>query len=185
MPNYYDPFYQEWHFERTQSTENTDQEWWIDVPRPLGSPGAGKYWAIEIHSIELQSNQVIPVPDAAVFTQVMRVCVTSAPRTDKTPFVTTCANPDNIFYYEEQTFVPTAALTGGFLTREESRGRVLQRYTDDQFHGKLYIGDHLYIQLNTVSQAAVVKICFCIEFTWTTINCSQLVEELQGQLNES
>ena len=63
---------------------------------------------------------------------------------------------------------------------------MLQRYTDDQFHGKLYIGDHLYIQCASAASAdTAVTICLCIEFTWTTINCNQLVEELQGQLNES
>ncbi len=178
-------YFQEWHILRDQTTPEVAQEWVIDVPRPIQPSRPGLYWALEIHQIEYKVSPSIVVPVALANSQVIDVCLTTAPRTDKTPFITTPADPDNIWYLHRISHTPTVALWAGPQHLDQTRRQNLARYTDDKGFGKLLVGDHLYMQVNSASCVQAVQISLAIEFTWTQVGCTQLLTVYQGRLNES
>lgn len=178
-------YYQEWHFEREQGVVNTDQEWWVDIPKPIQAPRPGLYWAIEIHQIEYKIDPSYVGITEAVLYRTQHVSLSTSPRTGKLPFITGPADPDNIWFLHRHLHSPLLSLLSATDIVEHTRRKDLARYTDDKGYGKLLIGDHLYVQLSTASCASVTKLQFAIEFTWTQVGCQELLGVYQGRLNEA
>ena len=178
-------YYQEWHIERTQAVLDTNQEWWCDIPKPVQPPRPGLYWAIEIHQIEYKIRpDYIPVTEAVTLRE-QNISLSTSPRTGKLPFVTGPSDPDNIWWFHRHFQSPLLSLFSSIGSKEQTRRENLARFTDDKGYGKLLVGDHLFLQLNTVGSASVVIIEFAIEFTWTQVGCQELLGVYQGRLNEA
>ena len=172
-----DKFYQEWHIKRNQANKNTDEEWTLPCPRPLQSPASGKYHAIEIHSIEYHTSLSFVWEQTAY----QDWCITTSPRTGQTPFSTDCGDPSNLWFHREITVSPTEH--AAFWYQEVTRLHNIARYTDEFGHGKLIIGQNLYLQCHSLLLAAASTISLAIEYTWATVSCDEYAQELQSQLS--
>jgi len=146
------------------------EEFILDVPRPLLAPPENRYHAIEIHSIEYYVST--PVESQAA---VRYVSLTTSPRAGQTPFITHCGEPCNLWWFIEHI------AAGGVYRRTRDRNKA--SYTDDLGHGKLLIGEHIYLQLDTVGDLdETIEVQFSIEYTETTVSCYEYAQELSGQL---
>lgn len=174
-----DKFYQEWHIKRAQAVINADEEWIIDVPRPLKSPPSGSYWAVELHAIEFLPSTEI-VTGAVV---VIDWALTTSPRTGKTPFMTGPGDPENLWRYGWHC-AGSAAPTDHVLF-EWTHDKYRELFTDDLGHGKLIIPEHIYLQVQCAATTSVLAIGLSLCYTFTTVSCSEFVQELVGQLNEA
>lgn len=180
-----DRFYQEWHINRKPTGASTPEEFVLDCPRPLLSRPAGRYWAIEIHSIEARVPHNRPT-EQVLLHEHEHFCLTTDHRTGKTPFLTGPGDPTNIWYLHRYSDLPACpALTAVYET-EETRLHDKALYTDDLGHGKLIIGDHIYMQYDGAQTGAHhPSISMAIEYTYTTISCNELVEELNSFVSEA
>lgn len=187
-------FYEEWHIKRTHTvvqqvaaTAQTE-EWAIDCPRPEGT-ASGRYPAIEIHTIEYSLGPIFDPVIAAVAQTEIDWAITTSPRTGKVPFITDCGDPDNLWFHHEEWHSPTEVLSATTVHNEYTRLRNKAVYTDKTGHGKLLVGDHIYIQgsANRSGTALAVKpsIHLAIEFSWTTVGCSEVLGDLTSRLNEA
>lgn len=190
-----DRFYQEWHIKRTQTAVGAapgsgtgDEEFTIPCPRPLSDPSSG-YWAIEIHSIEYVTsvNEVIHATNASQF--VCQWALTTSPRTGKVPFITGPGDADNIWFNKKWVRREGADEHGAIFISEQTRLDNLARYTDDKGFGKIIVGDNIYLQVATSCLiggfGAPSTIEMAIEYTWTTVTCPEMVQELASQLQVS
>lgn len=178
-----DRYFQEWHIKRTQATTNTDEEWVIDVPHPIEGVGAGRFYAIEVHSIEGEVG--IQFPDGTTGGErIMQWCLTTSPRTGKLPFITGPGDPSNL-WFRKIDYTHSPAESNQFLI--SNRLNNLARYTDNKGYGKLIIGDHLYLQCHTDfwTDAEVTKVSMSIEWTGATVSCVEYAAELVSQLDEA
>jgi len=173
-----DKYYQEWHIKRDQTTANTDEEWAIEIPRPLEAPPSGTYWAIEIHSIIARVNIEVAL-DASAKNQDW--ALTTTPRWGKVPFITECGDPENLWYRSILTCIPV--LGGAFINQDRLHDKAA--YTDNKGQGKLVIGDHIWLQVSSSDFAAATRIQIAIEYTFTTVSCGEYVQELVSQLGET
>lgn len=190
-----DSFREEWHINRTQAVIGDDggtgvgnEEFTIICPRPLEPAPAGRWWAIEIHSIEY----LIGAHDVAHATHngefFIQWAMTTASRIGKAPFITSPGNPDNIWF--NLMWIKREANTGteAVYITEQTRHDNLATYTDDMGHGKLLIGDKIYLQVATGvpngygSFSDPSDIHLAIEYTWATVSCPEVVQELASQL---
>lgn len=181
-----DKFYQEWHILREQSIVDGDQEWVIDVPRPLVGPPAGKYWAIEIQSIEHEVHGTFVV-GAAPYLLAEYASLGTHSRVGEASIISHVNDPDNIWFWNRVIHVGTAADTTTSVLGQEWRRLDKSDYTDGKGNGKLVIGEHLYLQCSTAGHEAgeYLIMRFSIEYKWTTVSCKEFVEELTSQLQES
>ena len=182
-----DKFYQEWHFARTQATYNTNEEFIIDVPRPQLAPPSGQYWAIEIHSIEYQtfSQSSIGAVGYDIQEQISLGTASRAYNIALPHFVSRCSDPDNLWYHSLDFIVGGTTLGTGTDHQEQYRQKNRSEYVDNQGHGKLLIGDRVYLQVFSAGHASgeTLEACFSVEYTWATVSCEEFVGELQSQLS--
>lgn len=181
-----DKYYQEWHIDRKQTAFNTDEEFVIDVPRPLVAPAPGRYWALEIHSIEHQVSSTAVLGIAAYLIQEF-VSLGTRTRVGNTQFVSSVSCPDNLWFYLRNSHMGLALFVETTTIDKESRHSNKSAYTDDLGHGKLLIGDRVYLQVSSSGHVSggEVRVELSIEYTWTTIPCDEYVQELASQLQES
>ena len=183
-----DRYYQEWHFSRVQAAINTNEEFIIDVPRPSTSPPAGSYWAIEIHSIEFQIFSLWSIEAAGY--NINEACslgtASRAYNIALAHFLSYCSDPDNLWYYSRDLLIGGTTLGhGSAVMGEDYRQKNRSEYVDNQGHGKLLIGDKLYLQVSSAghSTGETLQVCFSVEYTWATVSCEEFVGELQSQLS--
>ena len=166
---------------RTQEDLNVVEEWVLDIPRPLTGLSAGKYWAIDLHSIEAIPLVVIPELVAGGLVKC-DWAITTAPRTGKTPFMTLAGDPDNLWFREDYNSASPAV---GVFSFADQRLNHKALYWESPGKGKLLIGDHLYLQVTTqgygAAQRAAISIAF--EYTETTVSCTEYAAQLVSQLN--
>ena len=172
-----DKFYQEWHVKRAQATKNVDEEWTLPCPRPLTAPPHGRYHAVEIHSIEYFSSADIQFEGQFY----AHWSISTSPRLGQLPFVTNCGDPSNLWFSRDHWIMGTEH-SGQYL-EENTRLKNIARYTDVFGHGKLIIGDNLFLQAHTVNLTAPAHIEFAFEYTWTSVSCDEYAQELQSQLS--
>ena len=203
-------FVQEWHVKRQQQTTGDFvpgsttgyEEFVIDCPRPLTEPRSG-YWAIEIHTIEAVTD-IPTVIDATIpFEASIKWAITTSPMTGKPTFMTDAGDPENIWFHSDWVTVPPGTSGGNivgnaayFRTRN-TRLENVARYTDETGHGKLIIGNRIYLQvatkglnwpgLNTPQVGGLrhAHISLAIEYTDTTVSCPEYVEQLESQYQVS
>lgn len=170
-----DKFYQDWHIKQTQAAANVDEEWTIQCPRPLYTPPAGRYYAIEIHSIEWYF--ILEEHDG----QRLRshLALTYSPRTGHDPFLTGPGDPENLFWANFLNNDDTGSALSAWR-QDSHRNRAV--FTDDHGFGKLVVGPNIYMQIGTTHQETPTAIGLKIQYTFTTVSCSDYVEELAAQL---
>ena len=178
------PYYQEWHIYREQETLNIPQEWYVDVPLPLEGAPSGLYWAIEIRSLIYKIGPVSLTQASGVVQYHCDVCLTSSPRTNKTPFITGPSHPDNIWWYDRNIHIDKETFGSGTYHHEYTRATNKCELTDHKGTGKLLVGPHLFVQIDTNSTAAQV-IELCLEYNYVLVKCQQLLGVYQGRLNEA
>ena len=169
--------YEEWHFKRTQAAYNVNEEWTLALPRPARGLPAGRYNAIEIHSIEY----IVGWHFRDEGPTTVNWSITTSPRTGNTPFITDCGDPSNLWFYKDTTWGPVEH--GAFIEFQATRLKNIARFTDDMGHGKLVIGDQLFLQVGTANVSTVYPfIHFAIEYTFTSVNCDEYAQNLTSQL---
>lgn len=167
-----DKFYQDWCFIRSQEQAGeADREFQIIVPRPIQAPPAGRYYAIEVHSIEfLHTNEVRQGQHTD-----LKVALTFAPRAGHAAFLTGPGYPHNIWYY--QGGIDLDALTGP-AEHHQGSGYHKAKFTDDLGHGRLVTGEHIWCQVHAAHFAVPVQLQFAVQYTFTTVSCTQYAEHL-------
>lgn len=173
-----DNYYQEFHFKRTLSVADTDQEWSIICPRPLQAPPAGRYYAIELHAIEYFIYRTAHEGQIAL----TEVCLTYSPRLGKTPFLTHAGDPENLFWHKTADDLQTG---GGPISWEQGTGICRAVYTDHKGYGKLITGQNIWVQCHSLFYDNPVTFGFSCAYTYTTVPCSEYVQELVAQLTSS
>lgn len=178
-----DKYYQEWHIKRLQEVTDVDEEWQIDVPRPIATPPAGTYWAVELRSLVFKIDPVIK-PELITTSEW---ALTTSSRIGKLPFMTACGDPENIWWFNRELtqWPANGALTAASDTQQ---GRHTNHcvYTDHKGQGKLIIPDHIYLQVSTTNHTPTLEqISLTLEYSFTTVSCAEYVQELVGQLNEA
>ena len=165
---------------RTQAGLAEDTEYVLDVPRPLSGLPAGQYHAIELHSLEYYI--AYPALPHWGGHEETFVAITTSPRSGQVPFMTTAGDPSNLWFYVRRYFIPQehggVIPCGGIQTRKNQKAL----FTDDLGHGKLIIGDHLYLQMHTVNIATLAYVSFSFEYTETSVRCEEYAQELTAQL---
>jgi len=171
-----DKFYQDWTFTRQVAdvaTENT--EWTITVPRPIQAPAAGRYYAVEVHCIDFaHTNLIRPGQQTR-----LKVALTTAPRGGHQRFITGPGFPENIWWYAggidtDQIAGPNHYDDGSHHNRTD--------FTDAHGHGKLVIGEQIYLQVEQAHFAVLVEVQFGISYTFTTVSCNEYAAELHSQI---
>ena len=170
-----DKFYQDWCVKQTQSAINASDEWSLDTPKPLYAPPAGRYYTIEVHSIEWYFLQEVRAGQKVS----IALSLSYSSRQGKTPFCTQAGDPENLFWVQYVNDDDSGHGEGEHVTNCHTNRAVL---TDDHGFGKLVVGDHLYMQLATNQIAHTVPVGLKIQYTFTTVSCSDYVEELAAQL---
>lgn len=167
-----DKFYQDWCIIRTQaSVGEGDREWQILVPRPLQAPPAGSYYGVELHSLEFFHTNLVR---GGQHTD-LQCALTFAPRTGHTVFNTKCGYPQNLWYY--QGGIDLDSVTGP-AHHQQSSGLCKTSFTDDLGHGRLITGEHIWLQLHAVHFAVPVEVQFAVQYSFTTITCTQFAQHL-------
>jgi len=167
-----DKFYQDWCIIRTQDVENEpDREWEVLVPRPIQAPPAGRYYAIEVHSIEFYHTNLVR---GGQHTD-LKCALTFAPRSGHTVFLTQCGYPQNLWFYQGGIDLDSV---GGPAHHEQGSGIAKTHFTDDLGHGRLVTGEHIWLQLHASHFAVVVNVQFAIQYTFTTVSCTQYAQHL-------
>ena len=183
-----DKFFQEFHIDVSMSyddiapNQTVDWEFPITVPRPLKTPPAGTYWAIELHSITWANNWYWR-EDA--FTGISW-CITSAAKVGKTPFITFPGNPENIFFLTDEWLVGENHHP---IARTQANQRMNHaKYTDDSGHGQLIIPETIYVQCRNIywTQDDTLPdapwFSASLQYTFVTVSCSEFLQELASQL---
>jgi len=174
-----DTYYQEWTVKLTSDVNNGDCEFTLDVPRPLYAPPGGRYWALQIHNITATTNRYATRGNEAT----QYTSIGTVPRTGKTPFITGPGDPDNLWYRLETAYFEIADTY--FTTLKESNTDKTV-YTDHLGHGKLLIGDHLYVQTTAtgtlVTPPHFTTLAFSIAYTFVTVSASDMIGELASQV---
>lgn len=168
-----DIYYQDWHFHRTLDAIDTPQEWKIIVPRPLRAPPAGRYYAVELHSVTYEYNHSSRSGINA------DLSLTYSPRLGKTPFKTHAGHPENLWWSHFHLE------TGGVATSEIRIGSTENKsdFTDHLGHGKLITGENIWLQLGSTNYYDELLFGgFSLQYTFTTVPCSEYVQELVAQL---
>jgi len=171
-----DKFYQDWTFTRVQpEVANPDIEWTITVPRPLQAPTGGRYYAVEIHNIDFMHTNILR---HGQFTDIF-CALTTAPRVGHLRFLTGPGYPENIWWYKQGIDEDVAS---GQLLTEAGSFKNRTDFTDAHGHGKLVIGEHIYLQLHAAHIDAPVEVQFGISYTFTTVSCNEFAAELHSQI---
>lgn len=172
-----DKFYQEWHVKREQAVVNTAIEFKLDIPRPLTGLPPGRYYAIELHSIEYYVKFAYRNEAATC----IHVSLSTSPRTGQLPFITNCGDPSNLWCFIEAFWGSTEHASS--IESVYTRDRNCARFTDDLGHGRLLIGDHLYLQIDSVNfSSELIEVQFAFEYTETSVNCAEYAQDLTAQL---
>ena len=175
-----DKFYQDWHIKKTQTIANVDEEWVIKCPRPLYAPPAGKYYAVEIHAIEwLFIHEEHEGQRLRTF-----IALTYSPRLGKTPFLTGPGDPENLFWATWFNNDENGNAASG-VKQDSHRNRAI--FTDDHGFGKLVVGDKVFLQVSQTENGggSIMDVGLKISYTFTSVSCSDYVEELAAQLTSS
>ena len=166
-----DIFYQDWCFIREEAQATSSTEWTIRTPRPLQAPPAGRFYGVEIHSIEFKHTSLIRAGQAPH----LQVALTFAPRTGHDAFITGPGYPHNLWWFDAQTDLGTIQ---GPAEYEQGSHNSKAKFTDDKGHGRLVTGDAIYLQLTTSLFAAAVAVEFAIQYTFTTVSCQEYTQQL-------
>jgi len=172
-----DEYYQDWCWLRTQTESNAAQEWSIRSPRPIQAPPAGRFYAIEIHSVEfkLTPHEYLIRAGQKVHVQV---ALTYAPRSGHDQFQTGPGYPHNLWFYDRTVNLEDAGcVSTGF---EQGSHMSKTRFTDDLGHGRLTCGDDIFLQVSTSGIAAphVLTVEFAIQYTFKTVSCVEYTQHL-------
>ena len=175
-----DKFYQSWSFKVEQTEVSTEEEFAIRTPRPVQAPPAGRFYAIEIHSIEY----FIPYHSKSSQSTEVLVSITTSPKEGREPFITHAGDPENIFWYEQRNYGDHTPSAGIPPTQTQITNRI--DCTDALGHGRLLVGDNIYVQVssNTFVETEVIA-GFKISYTYTTVGCLDYVQELTAQVTSS
>ncbi|GAH00626.1 unnamed protein product [marine sediment metagenome] len=168
-----DRYYQDWHFERILEVIDTQQEFKVQVPRPLQAPPAGRYYAVELHSIEFYYKRNLRAGQAVV----EDIALTFSPRLGKTPFLTHAGHRENLFWHHYECI----GVAGLEYFTSGSGDKV--DFTDNLGHGKLITGDNIWLQLSsTLMYDTLLSAGFSCQYTYTTVPCNEYVQALAEQL---
>ena len=175
-----DKYYQTWNFKLEQTVVSEDEEFTIPCPRPLEAPPSGRYYAIELHALEYY----IPYHFKATQSASVDISISKSARQGRTPFITHCGDPENIFWYEQATYgehVPPGVIPP---TNEQADNHV--QLTDNLGHGLLVVAENIFVQLSSnIRVETEVTAGFKLYYTFTTVSCSEYLEELASQIATS
>ena len=171
-----DLFYQGWHFKRSLELANTPKEFAISVPYPLKSPPAGRYHAIELHSVTWNHSTLIRHGQAVH----IAASLSYVPRLGCAPFVTGPGDPENIWWEDAICDLEAANNCPTIHIRNSATKKV--ELDDNLKHGKLITGQNIYLQLDTTGMAVPAYCNFTIAYTFTSVPCAEYVQELVAQL---
>ena len=151
---------------------STEEEFPIEVPRPLQAPPGGRYIGLELHAIEFY----IPYHYHDGQSAQTLVSITTSPRNARTPFMTQAGDPENLFWYEQRTY---GDHVGGIIHPRQDQTTNRVDFTDASGHGRLLVGENIYVQLSSNVQVETeVTAGFKCYYTYTTLSCNEYVQEL-------
>jgi len=171
-----DVYYQDWCFLRQQAEANQPEEWSIRTPRPIQAPPAGRFYAIEIHSIEFKIEPAAYLMRLGPLTH-LQASLTFAPRSGHDVFITGPGYPHNLWWYDK--YVDLAGPEGpAVITQGSHESKTF--YTDDLGHGRLTAGDDIFLQVSTGGIAPEHHITyeFAIQYTFKTVSCTEYTQHL-------
>lgn len=170
-----DEFYQDWCFIRTQAAKNVAEEWTVKTPRPIQAPPSGRFYAIEIHSIEFKIQPADFLMKAGQKTQTS-VSLTFAPRTGHDIFTTGPGYPHNLWWYNRIINLEDPGCTSTGFEQGSHTSKTV--YTDDLGHGRITAGDDIFLQVATSQVANPISVEFAIQYTFSTVSCIEYTQHL-------
>lgn len=159
-------------------------EFAVPLPRPLKTPPAGTYWAIELHSITWANNTNWR-EDALT---AVAWCITTRKKLRTTPFLTYPGDDENLFFTDDLWIVGAGVHPECRQIQNQRTNHV--KYTDDAGHGQLIIPETLYVQnqnhywtQDEYDNIDPPWFSASLQYTFTTVSCSDFLQELASQLH--